>query len=118
MRVTRKASKFDTEVVVKSAPVALRRAPDETGVFVAYAATWHGPDRAGETIQKGAFAKSLRNHTPRLLWQHDRTRPIGRLLSAREDDVGSLRQLEGGRRRLDERGLSHAPPPRRLAHGP
>jgi hypothetical protein len=87
--MTRKDSKLDSEAAAKWLPVELKRLPTAEGVFTAYAATWD-QDLSGETIARGAFEKSLRQHTPKLLWSHDRTKPIGRLLSAREDDTGLL----------------------------
>jgi HK97 family phage prohead protease len=80
-------SKFDGQVVCKAPAVELKRAPDAEGILEGYAACW-SQDRDGETIAPGAFAKSIRTAMPKLLWGHDRTKPIGRVLSLAEDSVG------------------------------
>ena len=44
-------------------------------------------DRGGDVIRKGAFAGQLERPVP-LLWQHDRTRPIGDIEMLAEDAKG------------------------------
>ena len=57
--------------------------------FAGYAAIFDRPDRGGDVVRAGAFARSLkmRARLP-LLWQHDPKRPVGRVEYAREDRRG------------------------------
>lgn len=55
-----------------------------------YAAIFDRPDRGGDVVRAGAFARSLkrgRGAVP-LLWQHDQARPVGRIEYLREDKRG------------------------------
>ena len=58
-----------------------------------YAAIFDRPDRGGDVVRKGAFARSLRKmgtvagNCP-LLWQHEPSRPIGRIEYLKEDKRG------------------------------
>lgn len=61
---------------------------DETGTFEGYAAIFGSMDYGGDVIEKGAFKKTLKEHSSfPILWQHDSTKPIG-LGEASEDDTG------------------------------
>lgn len=58
--------------------------------FAGYAAVFGRPDRGGDVVKAGAFARSLgrgRAQVP-LLWQHDPARPIGRIDYLKEDKRG------------------------------
>jgi uncharacterized protein len=55
--------------------------------FAGYAAVFDRVDRGGDVIRKGAFAGELDKRVP-LLWQHDRTRPIGAIEMLAEDAKG------------------------------
>ncbi|MGL5838236.1 MAG: HK97 family phage prohead protease [Sphingorhabdus sp.] len=55
--------------------------------FAGYAAIFDHPDRGGDIIRKGAFARAARAGVP-LLWQHDRARRIGFVEQLEEDDRG------------------------------
>ncbi len=55
--------------------------------FAGYAAVFDRVDRGGDVVRRGAFAGSLDNVVP-LLWQHDRTRPIGKVEMLAEDAKG------------------------------
>ena len=58
--------------------------------FAGYAAIFDHPDRGGDVVRAGAFARSLRRNrggVP-LLWQHEPRRPIGRIEYLREDRRG------------------------------
>lgn len=46
------------------------------------------PDTYGDLIVKGAFADSLKQRTPKFLWQHDLSTPIGKAISLEETDYG------------------------------
>ena len=58
--------------------------------FAGYAAVFDRPDRGGDVVRAGAFARSLAGGGRRvpLLWQHDCARPIGRIEYLREDRRG------------------------------
>jgi HK97 family phage prohead protease len=58
--------------------------------FAGYAAVFGRPDRGGDVVQAGAFARSLQRGAGSvpLLWQHDSARPIGRIEYLREDRRG------------------------------
>ena len=56
--------------------------------FAGYAAVFDRPDRGGDVVRRGAFARSPAPDAVPLLWQHDRTRPIGRIDYLREDARG------------------------------
>jgi uncharacterized protein len=55
--------------------------------FAGYAAVFDRVDHGGDVIRKGAFAAELGKTVP-LLWQHDRTRPIGAIEMLAEDAKG------------------------------
>jgi HK97 family phage prohead protease len=58
--------------------------------FAGYAAVFDRPDRGGDVVRGGAFARSLERGGGRvpLLWQHEAGRPIGRIEYLREDKRG------------------------------
>lgn len=58
------------------------------GVFEGYAATFGNTDSANDVIMNGAFAASLRDRQPKVLWQHKMDVPVGKLLEASEDERG------------------------------
>ncbi|MDO5621925.1 MAG: HK97 family phage prohead protease [Paracoccus sp. (in: a-proteobacteria)] len=66
----------------------------EKGQFEGYASTFGGePDSYGDIIAPGAYSESLAEHAakgtmPKMFWQHDPREPIGKWLSAVEDDKG------------------------------
>jgi HK97 family phage prohead protease len=68
--------------------------------FAGYAAIFDRPDRGGDVVRAGAFARSLRRGTRAvpLLWQHDKARPVGRIEYLREDKRGLrvIARLSGG----------------------
>lgn len=74
--------------------IEVKFSTDDAGLISGYASVFGGaPDSYGDIIVKGAFAKSLAEHkaagtVPLMLWQHDRTDPIGAWLDLREDDTG------------------------------
>lgn len=72
--------------------------------FAGYAAVFGRPDRGGDVVRAGAFARTLkrRGAAVPLLWQHDPARPIGRIEYLREDRrglrvIGRLSDGAGGR---------------------
>lgn len=58
--------------------------------FAGYAAVFDRPDRGGDVVRSGAFARTLKRGagTVPLLWQHESARPIGRIDYLREDKRG------------------------------
>lgn len=57
--------------------------------FAGYAAVFNRPDRGGDVVRAGAFARSLkRAGAVPLLWQHEPGRPIGRIEYLKEDRRG------------------------------
>lgn len=66
----------------------------ETGEFEGYGSTFGGePDSYGDIVAAGAFSESLASHKaagtmPKLFWQHDTAKPIGKWLDAKEDGKG------------------------------
>ena len=58
--------------------------------FAGYAAVFGHPDRGGDVVRAGAFARSLARGAGAvpLLWQHDPARPIGRVDYLKEDARG------------------------------
>ncbi|PXA83648.1 HK97 family phage prohead protease [Nostoc sp. 3335mG] len=57
--------------------------------FAGYAALFDKPDRGGDVIRRGAFARAIADAKGLpLLWQHRPERPIGRIESLAEDARG------------------------------
>jgi len=52
-----------------------------------YAAIFDAPDKGGDIVRKGAFARAAKAGVP-LLWQHDRNRRIGYVECLSEDARG------------------------------
>jgi hypothetical protein len=79
---------------VRAFPMDIRALEDD-GRITAYASTFGNVYEVGwgakEVIEKGAFAKTLKERTGRpILWQHNPAQPIGVELNAAEDDKGLL----------------------------
>ena len=55
--------------------------------FTGYAAIFDVPDRGGDVVCKGAFAKAAASGLP-LLWQHNRAKRIGTITDIFEDNQG------------------------------
>jgi len=58
------------------------------GEFEGYGAVFGNTDRDGDVVERGAFADSLKERLPALLWQHNPREPIGRFDVVREDERG------------------------------
>ena len=72
-----------------SAPFELKRQNVDQGVFDGYASVFGPPaDSHGDIIAPGAFADTLKQRLPVLLWAHDQAQPIGKWLSVKEDSAG------------------------------
>lgn len=75
----------------KAFPFEYKELDDALGTFSGYAATFGNEDLVGDVIEPGAFTKTLSEHPKMpILWQHDRSQPIGVSLAASEDDYGLL----------------------------
>ena len=63
----------------------------EEGTIEGYASIFDIEDQGGDTVERGAFVRSLQD-TPatavKLLWQHDPNEPIGTILELTEDARG------------------------------
>lgn len=58
--------------------------------FRGYASTFNGVDSYGDTILPGAFAKALQDAMPKMFFGHKWDLPIGKWLTAVEDEKGLL----------------------------
>ena len=69
------------------------KAIEEDGKFGGYGSIFGNKDSHGEVVMPGAFSKSLADHRskgtrPKLFWQHDMGKPIGKWLDFSEDGKG------------------------------
>lgn len=63
----------------------------ETGTFSGYASVFGGVDSYGDTIAPGAFSETLSTHgVPKMFFNHQWDMPIGKWLSAIEDQKGLM----------------------------
>lgn len=65
----------------------------DDGFFSGYCNVFDVVDSYGDSVQKGAFVKSLakfevRGKMPPILWQHDRAQPLGVWTALKEDEHG------------------------------
>lgn len=60
----------------------------------AYVSIFNNIDRANEMIIKGAFEQSLAKKLPKVVWSHDWQQPIGKVITAVEDEKGLLVEFE------------------------
>lgn len=76
----------------KFAPLDISPISAAEGHLEGYAARFDRPDRAGDVIAPGAFAKGLqaRSTSVKFLWQHDAAQPIG-IWDRIEEDARGLR---------------------------
>lgn len=72
--------KFEIKNIIEDDP--------DNFVFIGYASTFGNVDRGDDTILRGAFTESLTEMTPKLLWQHDHSEPLGIFTEIFEDDIG------------------------------
>ena len=71
----------------KNAAFKLKKAEDD-GTFEGYASVFGVVDQGNDVVERGAFEKSLATRTPKMLWQHDPSQPIGVWTEVREDNHG------------------------------
>lgn len=60
----------------------------EEGVVEAYVSVFGNVDSYGDRVEMGAFTESLAAKAPKMVWQHDLQRPVGKTLEAREIPAG------------------------------
>lgn len=72
--------------------------------FAGYAAVFDRPDRGGDVVRPGAFARALKRgpKSVPLLWQHEPGRPVGMIEYLKEDGrglrvIGRLSKSAAGR---------------------
>lgn len=86
-------SKYDTELRLAPA-LSLDIKAKPSGLIEGYASTFGGgPDRQGDIVSKGAFARTLSEHKaqgtlPAMLWSHQMETPIGKWTAVHEDSAG------------------------------
>lgn len=79
-----------SDFLTKDGPAIRVEDLSDTGEFEGYGSTFGGePDSYGDVVAAGAFAETLRaGSMPKMFWQHDPAKPIGRWLGAKEDTKG------------------------------
>ena len=76
-------------MIQKNYRLEIKSAADD-GSFDGYASVFGNVDFDGDVIDKGAFKRTI-DHSKGvvpILWQHDRTQPVGWNASAEEDGFG------------------------------
>ncbi len=66
---------------------------DQTGSIEGYGSVFGIEDKGGDVVMPGAFKDTIKMHrkngtTPKMLWQHDPGKPIGRWTDLKEDERG------------------------------
>lgn len=66
---------------------------ESDGIFFGYASVFNCIDLQNDELMPGAFNSSLKKWNekkgmPKMLWQHDHTKPIGKWLEVFEDEIG------------------------------
>lgn len=69
--------------------VSARAADVASGVITGYGSVFNGPpNHNGVIIEPGAYAESLRQRMPAMLWSHNMAEPVGKWTKAEEDSYG------------------------------
>lgn len=76
----------------KSLPVEYKA--DGEGTVEAFVSVFGNVDSYGDRVMLGAFADSISQKLPKMVWQHDITRPIGKTVLAEEIPAGDARLPE------------------------
>lgn len=76
----------------KSLPVEYKA--DSEGTVEAFVSVFGNVDSYGDRVMLGAFAESIASKLPKMVWQHDIKRPIGKTVSAEEIAAGDPRLPE------------------------
>lgn len=61
---------------------------DDSGIFSGYASNFGNIDSHNDIIMPGAFSNVKDINNINLLWQHDKKKPIGKIIEITEDDSG------------------------------
>ena len=69
------------------------KAVQDDGTFAGYGSVFGVIDSYNDIVTPGAFAESIKTRQPSMLWQHQRSEPIGIYTGVKEDTVGL--HLEG-----------------------
>lgn len=75
-------------IKTKSVPAFYKVDAEGKGIIEAYVSVFGNVDSYGDRVQYGAFAESLLAKMPKLWYQHDPTKPIGKTLEVREIPAG------------------------------
>lgn len=70
------------------------KADDESGIVEAFVSVFGNVDSYGDRVAYGAFTDSIGAKLPKMVWQHDMTRPIGKTIEAIEIEAGDARLPE------------------------
>lgn len=73
----------------KSLPVEYKA--DGEGTVEAFVSVFGNVDSYGDRVMLGAFKESIESKLPKMVWQHDITRPIGKTILAEELPAGDAR---------------------------
>lgn len=85
----------------------LKFATDKPMTFEGYASKWGGVDAYGDTIVRGAYAETIKaNPTLPMLFSHSQFRPIGKIVSMVEDEIGLLVKGEFTRGNVDAENVA------------
>lgn len=86
--------KFNPNAIIVAPALDVEVKSTRDGTITGLASTFGGnPDRHGDIVQKGAFARTLREHKsegsmPAMLWSHRLEEPIGKWTEIRETAEG------------------------------
>lgn len=76
----------------KSLPVEYKA--DGEGTVEAFVSVFGNVDSYGDRVMLGAFADSISQKLPKLVWQHELKRPVGKTIAAEEIPAGDARLPE------------------------
>lgn len=76
------------KIQFKNARIEFKSEPDDDGFFEGYASVFGIIDQGMDTVERGAFVKSLSQRKPKMLWQHDTDDIIGVWEEVKEDERG------------------------------
>jgi len=77
-----------SKLLTKEFPFILTKMDEELGTFTGYASVWDMVDSCGDSVQRGAFKKTLKdNESFPMLWSHYIMEPLG-IITGKEDKTG------------------------------
>jgi len=74
------------DVAYRATPFEIKA--EEDGTFEGYASVFSEVDNGMDMVMPGAFTQTLRERTPKMLWQHDTDKIIGKYDVVAEDSKG------------------------------